>query len=248
MCHRFKINLLFLCCCTSSLAFSTESPLTASVPSFAPFYFVNDNYQCKGVAVNVLKKITGKVPFKLVSLPYARIIKSLEAGQLDLALIFKNKAIAESVEYIGPVSQSKVIVLTSINTPISDYSELSALTAIAVIRNAHFEEQFDQDGSLKKVYVESYHQGIKMFELGRVDAVVGSLIGLDYELRANNLDVTILDKAFQLGGKKWWLHISNKISDPNVLTKLTSSVKKNYQPDLIFQAYLKHIKDCQFSS
>ena len=245
MCSRFKLYLLLLCCIPSFLAFAKENLLIASVPSFTPFYFGKDDGQCMGVVVNVLQKVAGNLPFKLLPLPYARILHSLEVGQVDIALIFKNDAIADSVEYIGPVSKSKVIVLTSLNTPISEYTQLSTLTAIAVIRHAQFEGNFDQDGSLNKVYVESYHQAIKMFETGRVDAVVGSLIGLDYELRSNDLDVTMLDKAFPLGEKEWWLHISNQLSDPNVLSQLTSSVKKSYQPDLILQAYRQHIKNCQ---
>ncbi|PKI13043.1 substrate-binding periplasmic protein [Colwellia sp. 12G3] len=250
MCLRYAIFIFFLYCfLTSSVAFSAKDKLTASVPSFAPFYFVTDKEKCQGVAVNVLKKISEQInyPVEVLSLPYARIIHSLDVGTLDLALIFKNNTIADSIDYIGPISLSKVIILTALDNPIDKYSELNNLMAIAVIRNAQFELQFDQDKSLNKVSVESYSQAVKLFKLGRVDAVIGSLVGLDYELRAQNLNVKMLDAAFQLGKKQWWLHVSNKTSNPSLLSQLALAVKNTYRPELIYQTYLKHINDCQVS-
>jgi polar amino acid transport system substrate-binding protein len=251
MYYRFTIYLLVLYGLLSSpAALSSPNKLTATVPSFAPFYFVTDKKKCLGVAANVLKQITDQIslPVEIKSFPYARIIRSLDAGALDLALIFKNNTLADSVEYIGPVSQSKVLIVTALDTPIRKYSDLKNLTAIAVIRNAQFEERFDNDGSLKKVSVESYQQGINMFNLGRVDGVIGSLVGLDYELRVQHLNVKMLDNAFQLGKKEWWLHLSNKTSTPLMLSELSLAVTNIYQPSLIYQTYLKHIKDCQVNN
>lgn len=245
--QKVKLYQFIFCCFFTSFSVSSnESNLTASVPSFAPFYFDSDNEKCKGVAVNVLKKIVEQLSqsVELVPLPYGRIIYSLEHEQLDLALIFKNKSIANSVEYIGPISQSKVVVLTAPNNRINKYDDLILLRAIAVIRNAKFEDDFDQDTALNKVQVESYHQAIKMLNLGRVDAVVGSFVGLGYELRLQNLDEKRLDKAFQLGNKEWWLHLSKSASSPHVLSRLWSAVEKVQKPDLIYQTYLQHMKDC----
>ncbi|PKG85366.1 hypothetical protein CXF85_07195 [Colwellia sp. 75C3] len=248
MCLRYTIYLFLLYCfLTSPVAFSVKDKLTASVPSFAPFYFVTDDEKCQGVAVNVLANITKKIhyPVEILPLPYARIIRSLDIGTLDLALIFKNNILADSVDYMGPVSLSKVIVLTAIDAPIHEYSELKNLTAIAVIRNAQFEHKFDQDESLNKVSVESYSQAVKMFNRGRVDAVIGSLVGLDYELRAQNLNLKMLDSAFHLGNKEWWLHVSNKTSNHHILSQLSVAVKSTYRPKLIHQTYLQHVNDCQ---
>jgi polar amino acid transport system substrate-binding protein len=244
---KFKAFKILLCCFfTSFFVYPTETKLTASVPSFPPFYFVSDNEKCKGVAVTVLHKIIAKLQQSVtfMPLPYGRIIHSLEHEQLDLGLIFKNNSIANSVEYIGPISQSKVVVLTELNQTINSYSGLTGLSAIAVIRNAKFEDRFDQDTSLNKVQVESYHQAIMMLSLGRVDAVIGSLVGLEYELRAQNLDVKRLEKAFQLGNKEWWLHLSKSASNPQLLSQLRLAVEKVQQSDLIYQTYLQHLNDC----
>jgi polar amino acid transport system substrate-binding protein len=245
---RFIICITLLgCFFISQFAFASENPLTASVPSFAPFQFINDDEKCQGVAVVALQKITADItePINLVFLPYARIIYSLEYGQLDLALVFKNNYLNDSVDYIGPVSKSRVVVLTHLNMPIHQYSELKKLSSIAVIRGAKFEDKFDNDNELSKFSVESYHQAIKMFKLGRVDAVVGSLVGLDFELREQNLDINILEKSFQLGEKEWWLHLSKKSSYQYLLPQLALAVEKNYRPDFIYQTYLKHLNNCQ---
>lgn len=216
------------------------------MPSFAPFYFVSDNEKCQGVAVSVLQQISEHLtqPITVLPLPYTRIIYSLNHEKLDLALIFKNKHMVNSVEYIGPISQSKVVVLTELNNTINSYKELTRLKVIAVIRNAKFDDKFDLDTALNKVPVESYHQAIKMLNLGRVDAVVGSFVGLEYELRVQKLDVKRLDKAFQLGNKEWWLHFSKNTSNPQLLSQLQLAAEKVKKPDLIYQTYLQHIKDC----
>ena len=67
---RFIICITLLgCLFISQFAFASENPLTASVPSFAPFQFINDDEKCQGVAVVALQKITADItePINLVS-------------------------------------------------------------------------------------------------------------------------------------------------------------------------------------
>ncbi len=81
MFYRFIIYQILLgCLFTSHLVFSFENPITVSVPSFAPFYFISDDEKCQGVAVAALQTITAKIaePTKMIFLPYAIIIHSLE--------------------------------------------------------------------------------------------------------------------------------------------------------------------------
>ncbi len=248
MINRLKIESIFILCFLffPTLVLGAEK-ITFSTPSFEPFYFLDKKKLCKGVAVATFEQITEptNLLFKYVPYPYARVLHSLKAGRLDVALIFKNSALIEHVDYIGPVSKSKVVVVTNNRNSINTYEDLSNLKAIAVIRAANFDNKFDNDNALPKVQVESYEQAIKMFKLGRVDGVVGSIVGLDYQLRIQNVDVNILSRAYVLGEKEWWLHLSKKSLFKNIKLPLSLAVKNNYQDDLIYQTYLKFINECQ---
>jgi len=228
--------------------------MTISVPPFAPFAFINNpnkaksvNSACSGVSIQIIKKLlqnTG-IKFEQINYPYARILRSLNSGKLDAALIFKNDAVAKSVNYIGPVTTSKVVVLTKPEVTIHNYKQLKSLKKIAVIRNAHYQHHFDQDSSLNKFSVESYNQALKMLNNNRVSAVVGSLEGLDYALRQQKMPLTWLANAFVLGKKSWWLHLSKKSRYKYLIPQLTKTAQKMYQADLNYIIYQNAIKNCK---
>ncbi|MEH6347989.1 MAG: transporter substrate-binding domain-containing protein [Bermanella sp.] len=239
--------LLCLACLTiARQAIATVETLDVAVPPFAPFAFFKENTKCEGASISILNRLAKDVgiEFQHVRYPYARILSSLKTGQLDMALIFKNDSIKESVNYIGPISKSKVVVLTKIDKPVSHYEELASLNFIAVIRKAHFEPRFDNDTNIKKVAVESYLQALNMFSFDRVDAVVGSLSGLEYAMQELNLNVNLLENAYYLSDKEWWLHISKKTSHPRLIARITKAVENIYHPNLIYQAYKQQVNRC----
>ena len=143
---------------TNNLSYANDKTLSISLPPFPPFNRFSQGTAFTGVGVIAIQEVTKnlKVKLALAPYPYARIMHSLKTGELDLALIFKNNLIANDVEYIGPLSLSKVLVLIRNNITIEHYDELYKLNSIGVIRNAHFNEEFDQDNLLNKVSVNSY--------------------------------------------------------------------------------------------
>jgi len=250
MINCFKIKTVFILSCLFLPVFpafsAAQNEITFSTPSFSPFYVSDNNKQCEGVSIALFTKIVRgtNLLFKHVTYPYARILHSLKTGKLDIALIFKNSDLAYYVDYVGPVSKSRVVVLSNSQHTITDYEGLSNLRAIAVIRSAHFDNKFDNDDSLLKVEVEDYAQAIKMFKLGRVDGVIGSIVGLDYELRMQNIDVNILMNAYVLGEKELWLHLSKNSKFKQLKSQLSLALKRNYETDLLYKVYLQYIDEC----
>ncbi len=238
--------LCLICLGTVGQALAEEEIIQVAVPPFAPFAFFNENTKCEGASIAILNKLASETGLKFghVKYPYARILSSLKNGQLDLALIFKNDSIKNSVHYIGPVSQSRVVVLTRTKNSISAYEDLAKLKHIAVIRKANFEARFDKDSRLNKVPVESYLQAIQMFKLNRVEAVVGSVSGLEYAMQELRVNVNLVKSAYQLGQKEWWLHLSKKYAHPDLIARITKAVEKIYQPDLTYQVYKQQINHC----
>ena len=246
MLNQMKIGMLFLYFSFSSVVYGQSQHMKASVPSFPPFYFVDAKNICKGVAVDVLAKLTAEalIELSVVTYPYPRILHTLKTGQLDAALIFKNTAIADNVDYLGPVSKSQVIILTTPKYKITRYQDLAQLTAIAVIRHASFENRFDKDLHLNKFEIANYEQGLQMLKLGRVDAIIGSLVGLEYA--SNKLNIPFNKQhAFLLGEKEWWLHLSKKSPFQQFKPQLNKAIKNIYQHDLIHKTYQQYISSCQ---
>ena len=238
--------LCLICLGTAGQALAEEEIIQVAVPPFAPFAFFKENTKCQGASIVILNKLASETGLNLshVKYPYARILSSLKNGQLDLALIFKNDSLKNHVNYIGPVSQSKVVVLTQTKNAISAYDDLAKLKHIAVIRKAQFEARFDEDSRLNKIPVESYLQALQMFKLNRVEAVVGSISGLEYAMQELKMNVNLVKNAYHLGHKEWWLHLSKKSAQPGIINKLTRAVEKIYKTGLIYQVFKQQINSC----
>jgi len=243
----YILNLIVLVLTvTSNLSYANRHRLHISVPDFPPFNGFTEHEDCVGASVLAIEAVTKglRLKLELASYPYARILHSLKTGELDLALIFKNTTIAHDVEYIGPLSLSKVIVLTQQNNTIQHYDGLYLLEHIAVIRNAQFNEKFDRDKALNKIHVDNYKQAIHMLKNNRVDGVIGSRVGLEYALRQQDMDNSFMTNAFDLGSKELGLHLSKKSPYITLLPALKTAVKNNYQADLIYRLYQFQVRHC----
>jgi len=247
---RFFCNIAYaILLSLSAFSFAKDEvsvPVVYSVPSFAPFV-TTTQFPCPGAASSILKNMLTSlnIQSELEVLPYARILHALSNNNLDVALIFKNIAIEESVSYLGPVSMSKVIVISDPDKPVNDYEDLAKLDAIAVIKNAQFESRFDQDNSINKLAVRSYEHGLQMFEKGRVDAIIGSDIGLTHAISQHNLHDNYIKRAFHLGDKAWYLHIAKGSKLLNHNESILKWLDQNAHPNLMLEQYLKHNKSCR---
>lgn len=250
-----KTPFIFKCllaCIYTSLILSSYSAqansntLNVSVPSFAPFNSFAENAQCHGASVMALKHITRHLDIELrfIDYPYARILHSLKSAELDVALIFKNSHINNDVDYIGPVSHSKIVIISKPQLKIEKYTDLHVLKSVAVIRNAQFDDKFDNDHLINKVNVDSYQQAARMLKHNRVDAMIGSLIGIEYALHQQGMSKSMLENAFNLGKKEWGLHFAKKSRFSKLKPLLAEAVKQNYQENLIHHLYQQQVENC----
>ncbi|MAD15583.1 MAG: ABC transporter substrate-binding protein [Alteromonadaceae bacterium] len=236
------ILVLFLCLLSPIiLAKASQQNITlrVGVPAFPPFAYMDEDQQLVGTLVtyfDYLKQDTG-INFELVLYPYARVISGIKQGKLDVAMLFKNDLLEGYADYIGPISKSKVIVLPLAGSNLYTYQQLYLLGRIAVIRGARFDRQFDRDTQLSKMKVNDYLQGVKLLELKRVNAIVGSVVGLDYNLRLIGKDFSDFGEPFELIEQESWLHFSKQSQHRNIISKLQAAVKARYQPDLLHDIY-----------
>lgn len=255
--HYYILAIIFFALTmTHGLSFASDKSYSFSVPPFPPFNGIDEFTQCKGIGALAVEKVTTKLKedFNVIGFPYARMLNSLKTGQLDVALLFKNNTVIEDVEYIGPISISKVLIITQPNINIKHYNDLYQLDSIAVIRNAQFNKQFDQDSKLNKVNVTSYSQAVRLFKLSRINAIVGSQVGLEYALYQENIEDDLvndalvndelMDNAYFLGNKESGLHISKKSTLIDILPLIRVAVDEAYQENLFEQLYSQQMTQC----
>lgn len=222
------------------LAFSlhAKTPLTAGLPSFPPFAFDESDAFNEGSLIQYYRLLSEKtgIPINVVRMPYARMIKSLENGSIDMAIMLRNNNLEKYVDYVGLVSYSQISIISRKDKTLERYEDLAALKAIAVIRGASFGEPFDSDPKLNKFLVNDYLQGILMLKKGRVDAVIGSLSGLEFT-SSTSLDKDFLGGQLLLSDKEWSLHFSKKSKQKILQPKIAQAIVEFYQPFLIYKLY-----------
>ena len=240
------IRLLFVLLIANILptsVYSAQVVLNAGLPAFPPFAYTDPEKTTPGTVVSLyrmLEKKTG-LKFKIHYLPYARLLNSLQDGTLDVAIMFKNHSVKNDVSYIGKISQSKVIIVSTKGNGIHNYDDLYQLKRVAVIRRANYGARFDHDKNIKKISVGNYLQATEMLNLGRVDAAVGSQSGLQNAIDVQGINTADWPPPFELGRKKWWLHLAKNSKHQNLIPSLARAVEKIYRPNLIYELYMQQI-------
>ncbi|WP_207611470.1 transporter substrate-binding domain-containing protein [Alteromonas sp. 5E99-2] len=221
-----------------------------AIPSFPPFYFPPHSIEArefnrKGISVLYVENLAKQVnfPIQIVLIPYARISSSLEKGEIDGAIMFKNEDAKNKVQYIGPVSSSKVVIFPEKNRPIRTYQDLHTLNSIAVVRGANFDNRFDNDEQLDKYFVRDYTQGVKMFKRKRAEGIIGALEGLDYSFRKAGVFETDHGEPVYLSDKETWLHVSNNSSYAKQTEELSNAVEHLYAPYLFYSLYASELEN-----
>lgn len=207
-----------------------ETPvrLTAALPAFPPFAEKSATGELQGAVVEVYRRLSeaSGIQFDIGLYPYARTIRMLDQAQLDSAIIFRNDALRDKVDLIGPISFSKVMVYCQKDTAMARYEDLYQVKRIAVIPQASFGEPFDSDAQLNKERASSYLQGLKMMQLGRVDCIVGSEEGLIASARELHFDLKRSATGWQMGTRDWCLHIPRGRLSASIRQRLQAAVSK----------------------
>ena len=231
---------------TNTLSYANNKTLYASVPAFPPFNGFVESKHCAGVNMLAIQAVIEGLPVNIEfsSYPYARILHSLKTGELDLALILKNSGLKKNVVYIGPLSYIKIVLVTPSNITIERYEDLHQLKNIAVIRNTQFNKIFDQDKKLKKIKVDNYKQAVSLLKMNRIDGIIGSKIGLEYSLRLQGMDSSLVTNTFDLDRHELGLHLAKKSPFITLQPLLTAAVERLYQEDFLYQIYQYQINHC----
>lgn len=141
-----------------------------------PPYGIDNQGELSGIyfdAANILVTDAGYTSNNKVS-PYARLIKEIKYGKIDMTIMFRYPELEDYVDYVMPLPSLKTVV---IGLQGSTFKDVESLTnkKIAYLRGAKFSDDIDNNSAITKLQVNDFLQGIKMIIAGRVDAIIGPL-------------------------------------------------------------------------
>ncbi|XQW85295.1 substrate-binding periplasmic protein [Thalassotalea piscium] len=208
-----KITVLAFLLCSSFSVFASERVVQIGTIGFVP-YGINDQGRLSGLYYDLANMIVANAGYTSNNMirPYARIVKELKLGTLDLTIMFRNSDLDEFVDYIAPLQPQKVVAMSLKGNRFNHIKELSGKTII-YIRGAKFTELFEQVDTVNKYQVIDYLHGIKMLIAGRADVIIGSLHPI--KRAANALEqkdniIIYFDEPLLLALRTPWVQVSKK--------------------------------------
>lgn len=238
----FIIAMLIFHCFAHADSKKKDECLDFHVIKNEPLGYQNDSGEMVGVHWEYLEAIeqaSGLCINKRL-IPYLRIWRSLTNGDHDAGILFRSKSRADIVEYSSLVREVYTVVVPVKGMKINHYDDLQHLI-IGKPRGTHLGDKFDNDKNLTIVELNSYQQAAKMLQKGRIDAIAGSGLVINYQLKKYKaFDKIDNEGKFIVGKKEQWLQFSKKSKHLDLIPKLNLAIeelKQNGRLDAIMDKY-----------
>lgn len=192
-----------------------------------PWGFVGIDGKASGMMYEIGNRIAEEAGFSYTNtlIPYARTAFDIENGKADLVLRFGNEQMTRGAVPVATIVSMPIILIGPSGTNYKSLSELHGKT-VGVVRTSKYVEQFDTDLAIKKYPVTDYVMMAKMLALRRLDAGVGSSVGLLYGAYIAEVKLEEMGVPLVLGKNDFILFISKKNAKPETIHKLKDAVRK----------------------
>lgn len=114
--------------------------------------------------------------------PYARMWRDLKSGDCDLAYGIRSSDRDDYVRYAGYLFSFETLVIGRPGVRLKEYGDLRELQ-VGLLQDVRLNPRFDHDGRISKHEFRDYETMIEMLLAGRLDAVAGNSVSLNYLLR-----------------------------------------------------------------
>lgn len=210
--------LLFLL----TFLFSTyvHSSVKVALFDIAPFSYINDKGELDGVVYKLCKKIEKEsgLEFDYSLVPYARAIKLLTDGEVDLAVFYPSTKYEGLFDKLAPTLGNYNYLVSLKNLYINSLNDIGE-KKIGLIRGAKYSEEFDKMKKPGVVFLQDYSKVFNMLLLNRIDIAVISSAAFEYFLRVQNINAEDKLNIYTINLQPNWIHINKKL-DPNIREKL----------------------------
>lgn len=190
MLRRVVTLLLSLLACLAPPA-SAGDPLRLALPHTEPWsYYAPDNsgkdgssLVRTGIMVDIAQAVAQEsgLAFRQELNPYARILRDIRSGDCDLTFALRSTERDDYVRYAGHLFTLDMIVVGRPGIKLNGYDDLRGLR-IGVLSGIRLSPKFDQDEQLHKIELRDYETMVEMLLTGRLDAIAGNNLSLNYLL------------------------------------------------------------------
>ncbi|MGF1742741.1 transporter substrate-binding domain-containing protein [Vibrio profundum] len=215
--------------------------LKISTVELVPVGFKNEHNQPSGLLYDIANAIAdnAQLPYVNTLKPYPRILLELESGTADISMLYPNKRLKGKVVNIAKIFTDSNVIVARPEFTIRSLTDLHG-KKVATIRNAHYSSEFDSDVNITKVSVNNYNQGIRLLLHGRVDAIIGALGSISYELKTMDTKWDAFGQPYVLNTKTVWMQMSSKNYDRKLVDKLISSINTLKQQGVLKEIIVKY--------
>ncbi|WP_158090127.1 substrate-binding periplasmic protein [Kiloniella majae] len=216
------------------MAFATS--LQVSVFDLPPFGGRDASGKIVGIIPEILTEIekeTGhNIQMKIV--PYKRMFFDLENGTSDFAIFFRSSKSEKIAIPKVRIYTLKNIVVGMKGINLNEYRDLSE-RLISVTHGTYYLDKFDNDSSLKKIFVRRFSNAIQQLIAGRTDLVVGPELSIAHHMKKNASSSEALGKPLFLSYASAWLQVSEKMKNnaPEIVDQLVYGVGRLHDKDVI---------------
>lgn len=210
---------------TGSVVFAKELHIV-TIDS-APFGFIGEDGKPTGMMYelgNLIAKEAGFTSTNEIT-PYARTALAVANGKADFVLRYSSDELAEGAHPIAGVLSLPTIIVGKPTLKLGALSDLHGKT-VGRPRGGRFDDAFDADQEILKFVVSDYAQMFRMLMLDRLDAGIGSSVGLFYNAHLLGITKDQLGKPLVLSTQTFELHFSKKTADEATTAALKSAVMR----------------------
>lgn len=171
------------------------------------------NDRIVGIIPDIANAIASKAGISITFrfFPYARMVKEMRTGSVDLSIFSRNPEHDDFVNYINPVFVQNIILLTrkgdKINTNKDLYKQAN-IRSIGVLRGSSLLSKLIKDSKIIQYPIKHSTQGLKMLNVKRIDALLIMDKASLYESNKLNLSNEFEFPGFPLKILDVWLQVS----------------------------------------
>lgn len=210
----------------------------------APFGFVGEDGKPTGMMFEIGNLIAAEAGFTASNQiePYQRTALSVVRGEADFVLRYGNPELAQGAIAVTRVLGLPTIIVSKAPTTWRSLSELSGKT-VAVPRGGRFDAAFDADTSIHRYEVNDYAQTLRMLLQNRLDAGIGSSVGLYYNASKLGIRKEQLGTPLVLSTQYFELFFSKTNANPATLAALKEAVARLEKRNALQKIVDKYVND-----
>lgn len=174
--------------------------------------------------------------------PYARTVLSLREGSADMVLRFNNDELTRVAIQVAPVLPLPTMVMGRAGNDFRHLEQLRGLT-VAMSRSFPGDRRVTDNPTLRLYLTDSNEHSVRMLFAGRVDAVLGSDVGLYGAASKLQHDPGDFGQPIMLEPQYFWLHLSRKTADPATVAALKTAVEQLRRDGRIEQIFRRYLND-----